>query len=318
MIGADGGNSKTALVLATTEGAILSRVTGAGTRPHRNGMEATADGLAELTRAAVAEAGLPVGTEIEVGSYYLANVDFPDEEEAMFAALTARRAVRRLEVRNDTLAVLKAGSRRGWGIGVVSGAGINAAGVYPDGGEERFLGIGPESGDWGGGHGIAVGALGAAVRALDGRGPATVLTSLVESTFGADPSSVAIAVHRGEISERQVLGFAPLVFDAAEAGDEAAAALVRRQADEVLAFIEALVHRMDLLDTDVDVVLGGGTLQAEHPLLMRRVTERLAEFAPEAVLSVLRVPPVAGALASALALAGSSPDVLERARAALA
>jgi N-acetylglucosamine kinase-like BadF-type ATPase len=281
-------------------------------------MQPTADGLAELTRSAVAEAGLPPDTDIEVGSYYLANVDFPDEEEAMFAALTARRAVRRLEVRNDTLAVLKAGSPRGWGIGVVSGAGINAAGVYPDGREERFLGIGAESGDWGGGHGIAVGALGAAVRALDGRGPATVLTSLVESTFGADPASVAIAVHRGDISERQVLGFAPLVFDAAEAGDVAAAELVHRQADEVMAFVEALLHRMELLDTDVDVVLGGGTLQAEHPLLMQRVSRRLSELAPKAVLSVLRVPPVAGALASALALAGCGTEVIDRARAALA
>ena len=52
---------------------------------------------------------------------------------------------------NDMPALLRAGTSRGWGIGVVCGGGINCLGVAPDGNEVRFLSFGPLSGDWGGG-----------------------------------------------------------------------------------------------------------------------------------------------------------------------
>jgi N-acetylglucosamine kinase-like BadF-type ATPase len=317
VIGADGGNSKTDLVLATDSGEVLARVTGAGTRPHVNGLPATVSGLAALARSAVAVAGLPDDTAIEVSSFYLANVDFADEEETMYAALTELRVADRVEVRNDTLAVLKAGSVRGWGVAVVAGAGINAVGVYPDGRQERFLGIGEMSGDWGGGYGVAVAALGAAVRAGDGRGEATALQELVVSTFGAEVESVAIAANRGEITHRQLFDFAPAVFQAATAGDTVAAAIVHRMADEVVSFVGALLRRMELTGSDPDVVLGGGTLQSRNALLLRRIEARVAAIAPKARLAVLDLPPVAGALASALTLAGAETAAVEKARAAL-
>ena len=63
----------------------------------------------------------------------------------------------------------------GWGVGVVVGQGINAVGVAPDGRRARFAALGAISGDRGGGSGLGMDALGAAVRAQDGRGPRTVL-----------------------------------------------------------------------------------------------------------------------------------------------
>ena len=235
----------------------------------------------------------------------------------MFAALTALGIADRLEIRNDTLAVLKAGCPRGWGIAVVGGAGINAVGMYPDGRQERFLGIGEMSGDWGGGRSVAVAAFGAAVRAGDGRGPDTALRSLVASTFGRDPDSAAIAADRGEITEAELFAFAPAVFQVAADGDAVAVAIVERFADEVLDFIAALIRRMELADSDVDVVLGGGTLQSRQPQLLARIEAGLAALAPNATLHVLDVAPVVGPLVSALALAGAGPAAIERARSSL-
>jgi N-acetylglucosamine kinase-like BadF-type ATPase len=317
VVAADGGNSKTDLVLATTDADVLARVAGPGIRAYRHGTSGTAAELADLTRSAVAAAALPADTALAAASYYLANVDFPDEEEAMFTALTGHRVAERLEVRNDTFAVLKAGSPRGWGIAAVAGAGINAVGVYPDGRAERFLGIGEMSGDWGGGRAVAVGALGAAVRAGDGRGPATALRELIASTFGADPDTVAIAADRREITEAQLLAFAPVVFAAATDGDAVATGIVHRLADEVMSFVGALVRRMQLADSDVDVVLGGGTLQSGHQLLLARIEAGLRAVAPDACLRVLDVPPVTGALVSALTLADADPAALARARSGL-
>ncbi|HEY2272869.1 MAG TPA: BadF/BadG/BcrA/BcrD ATPase family protein [Jatrophihabitantaceae bacterium] len=317
VVAADGGNSKTDLVVARLDGAVLARVSGAGTRPSIDGLATTTAGLAALVRQGITAAGLPAAARPAVGSFYLANVDFPDEEVAMFDALTAHDITDRLEIRNDTLAVLKAGSRTGWGIAVVGGAGINAMGMHPDGREERFLGIGDVSGDWGGGNAMAIAALGAAVRAGDGRGPQTALSSLLVEWFDRDVDSVAIAADRKEIGLADMLAFVPTVFAAATAGDEVAVGIVTRFADEVLAFVRALVRRMDLADQAVDVVLGGGTLQARNELLLARIADGVARLAPRATLRVLDVPPVVGALASALTLAGADAAAIEQARSAL-
>jgi N-acetylglucosamine kinase-like BadF-type ATPase len=305
VVAADGGNSKTDLVLATVAGEHLARVSGPGTNPQEDGVATTASELAELTRAALTAAGRPNGTPVAVGAYYLANVDLPEDEQAMHAALAEHELAERLEVANDTFAVLEGGSRRGWGIAVVAGAGINAAGQYPDGRRERFLGIGPLSGDWGGAQAVSVAGIGAAVRAVDRRGPSTALCDAVTAAFGADPESVAIAVDRGTISPHELLGFAPAVLAAATDGDPVATGIANRLADEVMSFVEALVRRMDLAESDVEIVLGGGMLQARHPLVLERIEQAVHTIAPRAQLQVLDVPPVTGALVSALRLAGA-------------
>ena len=80
------------------------------------------------------------------------------------------------------------------------------------------------------------------------------------------------------------------------------------------AFVAALVTRMDLAEREFDVVLGGSVLQAGDPLLTARIRERIADLAPGARLQVLDAPPVVGALASALALAGAAPEAAARVR----
>jgi N-acetylglucosamine kinase-like BadF-type ATPase len=306
VVAADGGNSKTDLVLATTDGVVLSRVTGPGTRPHLNGLPATADELAALVTAARDLAGVDRDEPAEVGCFYLANVDVAEEEAAMHAALAARDTARRLEVRNDTWAVLRAGAPRGWGIAVVAGAGINAIGRHPDGRVERFHGIGPWSGDWGGGDGIVVSAVAAAVRAGDGRGPATALADRLVAAFRMPVDDLAFAAHHSRVAHSELLAFVPVVFDTAHAGDAVARQIVERMGDEVVSFAAALVRRMQLTDGDPDVVLGGRVLQAADSIVMDRVRAGLADVAPKARIRVLDVAPVMGALAAALELAGST------------
>jgi N-acetylglucosamine kinase-like BadF-type ATPase len=317
VVAADGGNSKTDLVLASRDGCVLARVAGPGTRPHKHGLPATADSLATLVRTALEQAGIDPAEPVAVGAFYLANVDLPAEEAAMHAALAERAVAERLDVRNDTVAVLRAGSVRGWGIAVVSGAGINAMGRHPDGRIERFLGIGQWSGDWGGSDGIVKSAVAAAVRAGDGRGPGTTLAARIVREFGMPVEDVAFAAHHGRIEFARLLAFAPVVFDEAHSGDAVARDIVERVGDEVVSFAAALVRRMDLAEAEVDVVLGGRVLQAQDGFVMHRIRTGLAGIAPAARILVLDVPPVAGALAAALELAGASAADAARARAYL-
>jgi len=316
VVAADGGNSKTDLLVADTSGAVLARVRGDGTRPLDVGFDATVEALAALVGRALSEAGR-AGERPAVASFYLANVDLPDEHVAMHDALSARGLADRLEVENDTLAVLRAGSRSGWGVGVVSGAGINAVGRTADGRIERFLGLGTITGDWGGGWGVAVAGIAAAVRAGDGRGAPTALRRLALETFGFEAEEVAVRVHRRQIREQRVFEFGPVVFAAADAGDDVAAGVVRHLGDQVTDYVRALCTRMVIGAGAVEVVLGGAALQSGNLVLRSWIEERVAAVAPGASVRVLDVPPVAGALVSALELAGAEPAAVAQARDAL-
>src|SRR5256886_16912104 len=104
----------------------------------------------------------------------------------MRAAATSRRLASRISVGNDTFAVLRAGTERGWGVGVVCGAGINCLGVAPDGRQARFPALGWSTGVWGGGYDVGLSAVSAAARSEDGRGGKTGLERAVQLLFGLE------------------------------------------------------------------------------------------------------------------------------------
>jgi len=317
VIAADGGNSKTDLVLATTDGEVLASVQAAGTRPHVDGMPQMAKDLAALCARALDAAGLDSATPVAVGAFYLANIDFDDDERAAQDALRELGVAEKVTVANDVFAILRTGSDRGWGVAVVSGAGINAIGVGPDGQIARFLSLGETTGDWGGGYSVGLAGLGAAVRADDGRGAPTELARLVAAHFGEpDAASVAIGMHRGRIDPELIYTLSPVVFDAAAHGDRVAHDIVERLADEVATMAGTLLRRLELLESDADVVLGGGTLRTTNGLLVAGIETRLHAVAPRVHIRAIDAPPMAGALVEALALAGASVDAQRRARSA--
>jgi N-acetylglucosamine kinase-like BadF-type ATPase len=315
VVGVDGGNSKTEAVLATAEGTVLARVRGIGTRSHVDGVTTMVAGLGELVATLRKEAGLATDAPIEAGAFFLANVDISADEHEVHVALDAIGLTRRAVVRNDALAPLRAGAPDGWGIAVVSGAGINAVGVDPAGREARFLALGGITGDWGGGYSVAEAGLGAAVRAGDGRGEPTVLSSVIPAEFGMESvDDVALAFSRGELQPRQMHQLAPVVFAAAEQGDAVATGIAHRLADEVVSMVTALSGRLGLDRAEVPVILSGGTLQRGPHLLIERISRRLLARMPHARPEVLQFEPVAGAVIEALEMVGAGRDAQEAVR----
>jgi N-acetylglucosamine kinase-like BadF-type ATPase len=204
-------------------------------------------------------------------------------------------------------------------VAVTCGAGINCVGVAPDGRTHRFLALGSMSGDWGGGFGLGRAALWWGIRDEDGRGPATSLRDAVPAYFGlASMHDVAIAVFKDSITADDVVGLAPVLFAAANAGDEVARDLVAKQADEVCLMALAAMRRLNLARLATPVVLGGGLLSAREPLLLTAITERLAAEAPRSVARVIDVPPIAGAALLGLDQVQATPDAHARLRTAYA
>ena len=317
----DGGNSKTDLALVAFDGTLLAQVRGPGVDSQANGIEPTMQMLGGLVAAAAREAGLlPAASPLAAHtSACLANADLPDEEEELGAALAARGWSVTSTLLNDTFAVLRAGldGPEHWGVAVTCGAGINCVGVGPDGQTTRFLALGEETGDWGGGDALGMQALWLAMRAEDGRGPQTMLREAVMRHFSVpEVRDVAIGVHRGTIAKDKLLELAPVLLEVADSGDDAAGGVVRRLADEVCVMALTAIRRLGLAGAAVPVVLGGSLLAAANPLLTDAIATGLAAGAPAAVMRIVDVPPVAGAALLGLDHVAAPASAHKRLRAA--
>ena len=311
IVAVDGGGSKTDVVAITMDGEVHRRVSGPGSSPQLEGLAKSVGTIDRLVRAAI-DGRTPEGVDL-----FLSGLDLPIEEERYRAALAGFPWSTHAVVENDLFALLRAGTEEPDAIAVVCGTGINAVGVRRDGARVRFPSLGRLSGDWGGGAGLGADALWHAARAVDGRGPTTGLTKVVCQVLGvASIVELIEDLHLGRRSPAELATLAPAVFDTADAGDEVAGALVDRQADEIVAYVRAIVARLGLVA--VPVVLGGGILQAGRQRLLRRIADGVAEAAPGSRLVHAQVAPVTGAALRALERAGASPDALRRAEVALA
>jgi N-acetylglucosamine kinase-like BadF-type ATPase len=307
----DGGNSKTDLVLISASGELLSTERAGPFQPQLSGTVKAVGSLAPSVDRALALAGHPTVLHVTA---YLANADLPVETAAIHEAIVRHGWSDQVTVENDTFAVLRAGTERGFGVAVVCGAGINCVGVGPTGRQLRFPALGRLTGDWGGGSELAEEAMWWAVRGEDGRGPHTALSGRIAAHFGESTSTdVAAQFHLGNLSSARMHDIVPILFDAATAGDDAALTTVRRQAEEIVALVSATMRRLDLHGADTDVVLGGGILASDDPVLMQPLKSLLGQREPSATVRLLRDPPVVGAALLGLEkLWSARPDLLPR------
>ena len=316
LLAVDGGNWKTHVALVRDDGQVLALARGAASSPHLVGEDGCVAVIESLIDDVRRDAGLPAGdgSLAEVAEVMLAGADLPAEEQRLQDVVAARGWARRAHVANDTFAVLRAGTERGWGVAVVCGAGINCVGVAPDGRRARFPALGAITGDWGGGYDVGLAALAAAVRSEDGRGPRTTLERAVPEHFAlATPGELVEAIHLGRVAQRRIVELPPLVFDAA-AADPVAAAIVDRLAAEVLALVHASIERLELDGAAVEVLLGGGMFRAGDGRLMGAIE---AGVGPQVQVHVAASEPIVGAALLGLDELGAGPEALARARSEL-
>lgn len=103
------------------------------------------------------------------------------------------------------------------------------------------------------------------------------------------------ALHLEHIAPARRHELTPVLFRSAEGGDAVARTIVDRLAQEVVSMATVALTRLDLLEEETPVLLGGGVLTAGHGQLDDGVRELLAARAPKAVASVVRERPVLGA-----------------------
>ena len=244
----------------------------------------------------------------------MAGVDLPSEVRDFHAAVEARGWSTRTIVENDTFAILRAGTERGWGVAVVCGTGINCVGVAPDGRHARFPALGAITGDWGGGYDVGLAAVSAAARSEDGRGARTTLEQAVPAYFGyTTPSELAEAIHHGQIAQKRLGELPPVVF-AEAARDEVASEIVQRLAAEVVALARVALQRLDLAHDPVEILLGGGLLRPGNGTLESAIEAGLREVGDSITVRNTESQPIVGAVLLGLDALGATVEAQERAR----
>ena len=303
VLGVEGGGSHTHAVVADAEGRVL----GAGGSDDPSNWEDVGIGAASAAIRAVVREALDGARrhpgDVEAAVFGLAGVDFPIDEQRLSGIPDAIGLIGRTSILNDGFVAMRAGTDDRFGVVVVAGTGSVVAGRNPAGEVFRTLGMGPTFGDWGSASEISAAAVTAVADAHLRRGPQTALSRLLcEKTGVQTVVEFLEATGRGRIDDTT---FAPIVAQAADAGDACARSILSSSGERLGATASHVVRMLDMENLAFDLVLAGGIFRSGSAELMTAIEKAVHATAPNARLVSLDIPPVVGCVLLALEDAGS-------------
>ncbi|PHT89225.1 hypothetical protein T459_04338 [Capsicum annuum] len=212
----------------------------------------------------------------------------------------------KLYIQNDAVAALASGTMgKLHGCVLIVGTGSISYGFTEDGREARAAGAGPVLGDWGSGYGIAAQALIAVMRAHDGRGPQTMLSSCILQSLGLSSPDELIGWTYVDPSWARIAALVPVVVSCGEDGDDIADEILHNAVQELALSVRAVVQRLHLAGEDgkgsFPVVMVGGVLGANKKWnIGNEVTNSILKTYPGACVIRPKVEPAVGAALLAL------------------
>ena len=283
----DGGGTKTVAVRVTADGRLLAAARCGATNPNDIGREEACRRLAALLDQ--------LGADGRDAALFAGIAGCIGNEDSLLSTLHGRAA--RVAVGSDAVNLLSVMGHRD-GACLISGTG-SVCFVRRGEAIRRIGGWGYLLDGGGSGYDIGRDALAAVLRAHDGRGSPTALTERLSELLGESPHTAIPRIYAG--GKAFIASLAPTVCAAAEQGDEAALAILDRNADALGELLAAA--KAGFADADMPVQLGGSLLTTAH-LLLDRLRSRLP-----AGITLFRspAPPVWGAACEAMALADTEP-----------
>jgi N-acetylglucosamine kinase-like BadF-type ATPase len=305
-LGADVGSSKTRLLLVDERG----QPCGYGESGAGNHEVVGYAGLSAALRQAAGQAFDQAGLrprQIDGAGFGVSGYDWPSERQSTLEAIATLELHSPLEVVNDAVLGILAGTPAGWGVAVVSGSGCNCrAWDLQRRREGRVTGSGLWLGEGAGASELIARALQAVAYAWTRRGPPTGLTqAFMEYTGAASPEDLL----DGLVNERLSLDgeAAPLVFQLAQRGDPVAVDLIHWAGRELGELACCVIRQMGFEALQFDVVMIG-SMFAGGPMLIEPMRQMIMDMAPGARLQRLSVPPVVGAVLLGMEAAGLVPS----------
>ncbi len=293
-LGIDVGSSKTHALIVDESGQCLGFGKSGGGNHQGRGYEVTTEAIRESFEQASKMAGLNAG-QIAGAGFGIAGYDWPSELEDHLRCIDdATGLTCPVEVVNDGLNGLMAGTTHGWGVNVTAGSGVNVRGRDQHGREGRIVGNGTYFGEYGGGIEIVTSALQEVNYAWIKRNPPTALTPILLTATGAK-SEIDLMEGLSNGYYHLYPAIAIQIFEAAQAGDEAAQRVIRFSGQELGHLTVAVIRQLGLEAQAVEVVQSGSVFDG-GALLSEPMREIILAAAPQAIIIRLDAPPVLGSL----------------------
>lgn len=293
-LGLDGGGSKTEALVVDENVQTLGEGRAGPANHLRVGIDEATREVKRAIVEATSEAGIQLG-QIEFGYCGIAGSDHPKHRANMVEAVRRFFPHGRFTVDSDTRIALTGAVGFAMGMVVISGTGSVAFGRNESEVEARAGGWGPTLGDEGSAYSIARRGLVAVARALDGRGPATLMSDILCTHYGVcDPAELSYFVYAPTTHADDIALYVRLVVEAAKQGDEMASQILNEEAAELATTAIAVVRKLKMFDLDFPLAYVGGAFKAGH-LLLEPFSRQVLEKAPGAKIQPPKERPVCGA-----------------------
>jgi N-acetylglucosamine kinase-like BadF-type ATPase len=300
VLGADGGGTKTLGVVADGDGHELARFQVGPGNPNVVGVEGAATNLLDVVTGCCERAQVmprDLGTVV----FGLAGVGSTGVRDRLAEALRARATARGWEylaftIETDARIALEGAFGGDPGVVIIAGTGSILIGKLPDGSVTSVGGWGRVLGDEGSGYAIGSEAVRAVTRDIDRRADAAILRSILASRFGWHTRDAIIAAVYQE--KFDLASLAPVVFDAAEKGDQRSLEILHGAATQLADQLAALSSRMEPSKSTGVVFVGG--LIDHDTIYSQIVSKEIRKRLPLADIRPALYPPVQGAVIMAL------------------
>jgi N-acetylglucosamine kinase-like BadF-type ATPase len=296
VLGIDGGGTKTAAVILTTDGEIFGFGEAGASTYGVVPLEDTQNHIAEAVDRARQRAGISA-FPFQAVFLGLGNVVSEADRRAIrqIAQGLNLAEVDKIGVDHDIRVALAGGLSGKPGIALILGTGASCFGLNTGGKTWRSGGWGPVIDDGGSGYWLGIQAMHAAVAAYDGRGAATQLTSLVMETLELETmDGLMNRLYVQNLSRSEIGNLGKLVFSAAQHDDEIAIRIIQQGCDLLAECVFAVTRKLEMDASQCEVALVGGLTRA-GPVYLDPLIKAIGSRLPGCNVHLAEMPPVLGA-----------------------
>jgi N-acetylglucosamine kinase-like BadF-type ATPase len=300
-LGIDVGSSKTHALIVDENGQCLGFGNSGGGNHQTVGYERLGEVLQQSFAGACQMSGVNKAQIVGAG-FGVAGYDFPSDREAHLQAIASLGLTCPVEVVNDGWNGLFAAAKRGTGVNVTAGSGVNCRGRGRNGREGRVVGNGIDFGEFGGAIEIVSRAAHFVNYAWIKRIPPTKLTAIfLEATEAKDEMDLmeGLSNHHYHLFPHLAIQ----IVEAARTGDLAALEVVRWSGEELGWLAVSVARQIRMENEELEVIQSGSVFEAGQ-ILTDPMRQLILKYCPRAKLIRLDGPPVVGPVIMAMEQAG--------------
>ena len=296
VLGIDGGGTKTQAFIVDDSGRLCGTGLGGSSNYDDVGVDVTQSSIGQAVDAARQIARLPE-TPFAAAFLGMAGVVSPTDRGIIrdIAQKLNLALPETIGVDHDCRIALAGGLSGRPGIVQIVGTGSSTFGISSDGEGWRSGGWGQLISDEGSGYWLGVQAMKTAVSAFDGRIDNTSLLEKVQTHLKLPHiNDIMHRIYITGLSRAEVAALAPLVIEAAQAGDDAALGLIEQGTQDLAECVFAVARHLNFTAGPCELAMVGGLFRAGD-IFIRPFQNAILSKLPHCHILPAELPPVLGA-----------------------